>query len=225
MIKQHCNTAASRPGPAGLLALFWIVPAMLNATPPFGFSSQTFRAQLSGNVHVSQWEGPLFTLLIQSTTSPEWGVDVVPGTTEFAATDASGRPSQSGWHDHPSLLTIGIVIQGTVWAQEKPFNCLVPRPAGSVFFERRGEIHNIYNLDTRVPAMVRVLHFIDRGEASTRRDQPDPLTGDPSVASPPPPVCAPGASAAARGQWNSGSAPLGLRDLPFSFLHPEGPKH
>jgi len=196
VIEQHSNSTTRWPGMAALVGLSWIVPAMLNATPSVGFSSQTFRAQVPGNVLVPQPNpGPLFALIIQSGTSPAWGIDVVPGTTQFAAMTAAG-PSQSGWHDHPTLVSVGVVVSGTVWEQKPNLNCLTPHPAGTVFFERRGEIHNVYNLDALVPAEVRVTHFIERGETATRRDQPDPMTGSTSVASPPPPVCAAGAPSA-----------------------------
>jgi hypothetical protein len=159
------------------------------ATPPFGFSSQTFRGKIAENVGAHQWNpSPLFTLLIQSSTD-QWGVDVVQGTTEFAAMDAMGRPSQSGWHDHPTAISIGLVVQGTVWSHEAKANCLRAIPTGSVFFERSGEIHNNYNLDPRTPAVVRIIHFVDRNQSATRRDQPDPVTGSATTAGPPPPQC------------------------------------
>jgi len=158
------------------------------ATPPFGFTSQTFRGRIAENVGAHQWNGPLFTLLIQS-SNEQWGIDVVQGTTEFAPADATGRPSQSGWHDHPTALSIGLVIQGTVWSHGHDANCLLPIPVGSVFFERSGEIHNNYNLDPRTPAVVRIIHFVDRNQSATRRDQPDPATGSLVTASAPPPPC------------------------------------
>ena len=161
----------------------------LQATPPFGFTSQTFRGRIAGNVSSHQWNpGPLFTLLIQS-SGEQWGIDVVQGTTEFAAMDAMGRPSQSGWHDHPTTLSIGLVVQGTVWSHAAGANCLETLPTGTVFFERSGQIHNNYNLDPRTPAVVRIIHFVDRNQSATRRDQPDQVTGNPMTASPPPPPC------------------------------------
>lgn len=164
--------------------------SLLQATPPFGFTSQTFRGRIAENVSAHQWNpGPLFTLLIQS-SNEQWGFDVIQGTTEFAPADAMGRPSQSGWHDHPTALSIGLVVQGTVWSHDAhELNCLRPIPAGSVFFERSGQLHNNYNLDPRTPAIVRIIHFVDRNQAATRRDQPDPVTGSATAASPPPPPC------------------------------------
>ena len=159
------------------------------ATPPFGFSSQTFRGRIAENVGAHQWNpGPLFTLLIQSSPD-QWGIDVVQGTTEFAPADATGRPSQSGWHDHPTALSVALVIQGTVWSHAAGANCLRAFPTGSVFFERSGEIHNDYNLDPRTPTVVRIIHFVDRSQSATRRDQPDPMTGSTTAAAPPPPPC------------------------------------
>jgi hypothetical protein len=166
------------------------------ATPPFGFTSQTFRGRIAENVGAHQWNpGPLFTMLIQS-SGDQWGIDVVQGTTDFAPMDSTGRPSQSGWHDHPTVLSIGLVIQGTVWSHAANANCLQPIPTGSVFFERGGEIHNNYNLDSRTPAVVRIIHFVDRNQSATRRDQPDPVTGNPTTAGPPPAPCPPDSSPA-----------------------------
>jgi len=165
------------------------LPSLLHATPPFGFTSQTYRGRIAGNLGTHQWNpGPLFTLLIQS-SDDQWGFDVVQGTTEFAPMDSMGRPSQSGWHDHPTALSIGLVIQGTVWSHDAGSDCLRALPTGTVFFERIGAIHNNYNLDPRTPAVVRIIHFVDRNQAATRRDQPDPATGSTAVAAPPPPAC------------------------------------
>jgi hypothetical protein len=173
-----------------ILTAYLRLAGPLCATPPFGFSSQTFRGRIGENVGAHQWESsPLFTLLIQS-SNDRWGFDVVQGTTEFAPMDAMGRPSQSGWHDHPTALSIGLVVQGTVWSHDAHhLNCLRPIPTGSVFFERSGQMHNNYNLDPRTPAVVRIIHFVDRNLTTTRRDQPDPVTGSATVASPPPAPC------------------------------------
>ena len=159
----------------------------LKATPPFGFTSQTFRGKITANVSAHQWnDNPLFTLLIQS-SSENWGLDVVQGTTEFATADpASGRPAQSGWHDHPTVLSIAVVVQGTVWSHAAGSNCLEALPTGTVFTERSGQIHNNYNIDPRTPAIVRITHFVDRNQSATRRDQPDPGTGSTTMAAPPP---------------------------------------
>jgi hypothetical protein len=174
----------------GLLAGVVLLPYSIQATPSVGFSSQTFRGRISDNVGAHRWNpSPLFTFLVQS-SNDQWGYDVVQGTTEFAPMDASGRPSQSGWHDHPTALSIGLVVQGTVWSQQHPnLSCLRVIPQGSVFFERAGEIHNNYNLDPRTPAIVRIIHFVERNQTATRRDQPDQVTGDPMVASAPPAPC------------------------------------
>jgi hypothetical protein len=167
----------------------WLIAAPAHATPPFGFSSQTFRGRIADNVGAHQWNpSPLFTLLVQS-SNEGWGFDVVQGTTEFAPADAMGRPSQSGWHDHPTALSIGLVIQGTVWSHAKGADCMRALPVGTVFFERSGEIHNNYNLDSTTSAVVRIIHFVDRNQNATRRDQPDPVTGSTTTATAPPPPC------------------------------------
>jgi hypothetical protein len=183
---------------ARITAAMCFMGGLVFATPPFGFTSETYRGKITTYVDSHQWiPNPLFTFLIQSSGDP-WGYDVVQGTTTFAPADATGRPSQSGWHDHPTAISIGLVIQGTVWSHEKPtLNCLRPIPTGSVFFERIGAIHNNYNLDARTPAIVRIIHFVDRNQAATRRDQPDQVTGDSSVAAAPPAPCLAGETHAA----------------------------
>ena len=188
-----------------LSALLFLDAAPVKATPPLGFTSQTVRGKITSNVSAHQWnDNPLFTLLIQS-SSDNWGLDLVQGTTEFAAADpASGRPSQSGWHDHPTVLSIAVVVQGTVWSHAAGSNCLQALPTGTVFTERSGQVHNNYNIDPRTPAIVRITHFVDRNQAATRRDQPDPQTGSTTTAAPPPTaICTPdthshGASHSAR---------------------------
>ena len=174
---------------ATVLGLLCLLTGTVHATPPFGFSSQTFRGKIGENAGAHQWSpGPLFTFLVQSSSEP-WGFDVVQGTTEFAPADAMGRPSQSGWHDHPTALSIGLVIQGTVWSHAAGSDCLRAFPTGSVFFERMGEIHNNYNLDRNTPAVVRIIHFVDRNQSGTRRDQPDPQTGGTTATAPPTAAC------------------------------------
>jgi hypothetical protein len=178
-----------RPGRPWILAGLWLFGATLQATPPFNFTSQTYRGRIAENLGAHQWNpGPLFTFLVQS-SNDQWGVDVVQGTTEFAPMDAMGRPSQSGWHDHPTALSIGLVIQGTVWSHAAGASCMQALPTGTVFFERSGQIHNNYNIDPRIPAVVRIIQFVDRNQSATRRDQPDQVTGNPTTASPPPPPC------------------------------------
>jgi hypothetical protein len=182
---------------ASIFTAAYLLGSTLYATPPFGVNSQTFRGRIAGNVGAHEWNpGPLFTLLIQS-SNDQWGFDVVQGTTEFAPMDSMGRPSQSGWHDHPTALSIAVVIQGTVWSQDahNP-TCVRAIPTGSVFFERGGEIHNNYNLDPGTPAVVRIIHFVDRNLTATRRDQPDPVTGSTTTASAPPAPCPANAPAA-----------------------------
>jgi tetratricopeptide (TPR) repeat protein len=72
------------------------------------------------------------------------------------------------------------------WQDASNPSCLTVHPTGSVFLERRGDIHNVFNFDPNVPAVIRTAFFFDRTEVNTRIDRPDPITGDPNVASPPP---------------------------------------
>jgi hypothetical protein len=83
------------------------------------------------------------------------------------------------------------VIQGGVWIQEKPhLDCLTYYPAGSLFVEGIGHIHNAYNFDKKTPAVVQATWFLERYLPATRTDRPDQVTGDANVAAPPPPLCA-----------------------------------
>jgi hypothetical protein len=186
---------------AATLLLLLLAASSTQATPPVGFSAEAFRGPFAANVNEGRWDpSPLFSMLIQS-SSDNWGYDVVLGTGTLAPADATGKPSQSGWHDHPTAVTIVLIVQGTLWVQVKPnLNCLTAYPAGSVFLERRDVIHNGYNLDPKVPAVWRYIHFIERSETATKRDQPDQVTGDPNTASPPPPACAPADSLATADQ-------------------------
>jgi hypothetical protein len=174
---------------AALVALFLFTRPVL-ATQPVGFSSQQFRGLISSNVDANQWEpGPLFSMLIQS-SGDAVGYDVVQGTATLAPADAAGNPSQTGWHSHPTALSIALVVQGTLWMQEKENpGCLIPYPAGTVVVERPGHIHNGFNLDHNVPVVLGVTHFVERNVSVTKQDQPDPVTGDPNTAGPPPPAC------------------------------------
>jgi quercetin dioxygenase-like cupin family protein len=216
MITRKLN---ARRLPVAIAVGLLVSPAF--ATPPFGFSSQTFRGRIGENVGAHQWNpGPLFTLLIQS-SNDNWGIDVVQGTTEFAPMDSTGKPSQSGWHDHPTALSIGLVIQGTVWSHAANSDCLQPIPVGTVFFERSGEIHNNYNLDPKTAAVVRIIHFVDRNQSATRRDQPDPMTGSTTTTGPPPPVCPAGSSSGHADAGHSPRTPEARATLP-DFHHAHG---
>ena len=121
------------------------------------------------------------------TSDSAWGYDMIHATNTFAAAAADGTPSQSGWHDHPVPIGLVQVIQGGLWIQEgSNLGCLTYYPTGSMFVEGAGHIHNAYNFDKKTPAITLATWFIERYLSSTRRDQPDPVTSDPNVASPPP---------------------------------------
>ena len=134
-------------------------------------------------------------LLLHSSAAPK-GYDVIQVTAQFAPVDPMGRPSQTGWHDHPTAISIGLVVQGTIWVQQATnLDCARPLATGSVFFQRDGTLHNVYNFDPTTPAVVQVFHLINRNETALRRYQPDPITGDPMTATTPP-LCPAGVSAA-----------------------------
>ena len=202
---------------AAILAAVCLSSSPLCATTPFGFTAQAFRGPITEDVYAHHLNrDPLFNLLIHS--SDQLGYDVVQITAQFAPMDAMGQPSQTGWHDHPTAITIGLVIQGTVWLQQAPnLNCARAIPTGSVFFERSGAIHNNYNFDPVTPAIVQVVHFVGRNVTAIRRDQPDQVTGDPMTATPPPPC--PAESSAAHGAMPSlnltpgGPAPASKRQI------------
>lgn len=173
---------------ATILAAVCLPPSQLWATTSFGFTAEAFRGEITQDVRAHQSAGdPLFMLLIHSSAGPQ-GYDVVQITAEFGPMDDMGRPSQTGWHDHPTAISIGLVIEGTIWLHQAPnLDCARPLPAGSVFFQHNGAIHNVYNFDPTTPAIVQVVHLVDRNETAIRRDRPDQVTGDPATATPPPP--------------------------------------
>jgi hypothetical protein len=223
--RTKLTAAAQRHSGAGLVRALILVAACLPAsqlcaTPASGFTAQAFRGQITQNVSAHHLSGdPLFMLLLHSSVGQQ-GYDVIQATAQFAPLDSMGRPSQTGWHDHPTAISIGLVIHGTIWLhQDTKLDCARPLPTGSVFFQRDGTLHNVYNFDPATPAVVQVFHLIDRNEAALRRDQPDPITGDPMTATTPPP-CPAGVAAAdnatASPNWMlmKGSVPQHVGQLP-----------
>lgn len=180
--------------PALAIAAYVLATSPASATPPIGQTvlSGPFRAQVRKNINVNQWVPlPLLNLQIQS-SDENWGFDVITVDAQYAAADASGRPSSSGWHSHPAALTMVQVLQGTVmqWDHETP-NCLSAYPAGSIWFESPGHAHNVFNTDPKGPAVVRITYILDRSLTVTRTDEPDPFTNSQTVSSAPPAtVCA-----------------------------------
>jgi hypothetical protein len=161
------------------------------ATARIGITSQAFRNPITVNIYSTQWgSSPLFNLLLQ--TSPDaWGYDLVNSVVTFAPAAADGTPSQMGWHDHPVPILFVQIVQGGLWFQEKPhLDCLTYYPTGSVLTEAQGHIHNAYNFDKKTATIIYVSGFVERYLTATRTEAPDPFTGDPNVASPPPPLCA-----------------------------------
>jgi hypothetical protein len=116
--------------------------------------------------------------------SPNGGYNIVVSINTLAPA-VNGTPSQSGWHDHPVPVVLVQIVQGTLWVQQADNpGCLSMYTAGSTaLVEHPGEIHNIYNFDPKVATVIRSVGFSDRSLASTRTDRPDPITGDPNVAS------------------------------------------
>jgi hypothetical protein len=157
------------------------------ATQQIGYTSQSTRSQIPTNLYATQWgDLPLFNFIMQSSNTV-WGYDLIHATNTFAAASADGTPSQSGWHDHPVPIGLVQVISGGVWIQEQSSpTCLTYYPAGSMFVEGAGHLHNVFNFDKKTPAVTLATWFLERSLSSTRRDQPDPVTGNPTTASAPP---------------------------------------
>jgi hypothetical protein len=175
----------------GLVALLAIALETALATPPVGMTSQaSYRSPLKLNIYVTQWgSSPLFNLLLQ-TSSDAWGYDLVQGIGTFAAADANGTPSQSGWHEHPVPILFTQIVQGALWIQDKSrLDCLTYYPTGSIVLESKGYIHNAYNLDKKTATIIYTTSFRERYLTVGRIEYPDPITGDPNIASPPPPLC------------------------------------
>ena len=185
-----------------LVALESGVPAL--ATEAIGVTSQPLRSPLPERVTGFQ-ANPHLLLLIglphegrhnceDSDRDKQLkceGYDLFETINTFAPA-VLGKPSQSGWHDHPIPVGFVQVIQGVLWSQEaeRP-DCLKKYATGSVLIEHRGDIHNAFNFDSAVPAVIRSVLFIAHGEPQPRTDRPDPITGDPNVASAPPTATCP----------------------------------
>jgi hypothetical protein len=182
-----------------LIAGLAIFPGLARATQQIGYTSSSTRSQIVANQYVTQWGGsPLFNFILL--TSPDaWGYDLIHATNTFAAASATGTPSQSGWHSHPVPIGLVQVIQGGLWIQEAANpGCLTYYPTGSMFTELSGHPHNAFNFDQKTPAVTLATWFIERYLTSTRVDQPDPTTNNPSVASAPPTALCPGSPQPAR---------------------------
>src|SRR5262249_46224473 len=105
------------------------------------------------------------------------------------------------------------ITQGGLWVQEKPdLACLTYYPTGSILIEGQGHIHNAFNFDQKTVTVLRATWFIERNIPTTRTDQPDQVTNDPNVASPPPAVRCP----------NSALPPAGPGAKGGKLRNPEG---
>ncbi len=177
------------------LGLLSLTSSLAMATVQVGYTSISTRTQILTNLYASQWgNSPLFNFIMQSSNTA-WGYDLIHATNTFAAAVADGTPSQSGWHDHPVPIGLVQVISGGVWMQEQDApTCLVYYPTGTMFIEVAGHEHNAFNFDKKNPAVTLATWFLDRSLASTRRDQPDPITGNPTTASLPPVALCPGSA-------------------------------
>lgn len=171
----------------GVLAGLALLSGSALATPAIGYTSVSTRTPITSNLYSTQWgQSPLFNFVLQ-TSGDAWGYDLLHATNTFAPAAADGTPTQSGWHDHPVPIGLVQVVQGGVWVQEQDAtSCLTYYPTGSMFVESAGHLHNVFNLDKKTPGVTTATWFLERFLSSTRRDQPDPVTGNPTVASPPP---------------------------------------
>lgn len=172
---------------SGILAGLALSSMAALATPSIGFTSVSTRTPITVNLYTTQWgSSPLFNF-VMLTSGDAWGYDLIHATNTFAAASADGTPSQSGWHDHPVPIGLVQVTQGGVWMQEQDSpSCLTYYPTGSMFIENSGHPHNVFNFDQKNPAVTLATWFLERYLSSTRRDQPDAITGNTTLASPPP---------------------------------------
>jgi quercetin dioxygenase-like cupin family protein len=163
------------------------------ATTQIGYTTTSTRSVIPSNLYTTQWGGsPLFNFILQS-SADQWGYDLIHATNTFGVASATGTPSQSGWHTHPVPIGLVQVISGGLWIQEgADLTCLAYYPTGSMFVEGAGHVHNAYNFNKTTPAVTLATWFLDRNLSSTRTDVPDPITGNPTVASPTPTAICPG---------------------------------
>jgi hypothetical protein len=177
----------------GVLAALALFSGSSLATQGVSMTSTSTRTPITSNLYSTQWgQSPLFNFVLQTSNST-WGYDLVHATNTWAVAAADGTPSQSGWHSHPVPIGFVQVISGGVWIQEHANpGCVTYFPAGSMFIEGTGHIHNAYNFDKKTPAVTLATWYLERYLPSTRVDQPDPITNDPNIASPPPAALCPG---------------------------------
>jgi len=177
----------------GVLTGLILFSGSVKGTQQIGYTSQSTRTAMTANVLATQWgSSPLFNFVVQ-TSGDVWGYDLIHATNTFAVASGDGTPSQSGWHDHPVPIGLVQVVQGGVWMQEQDSpGCLTYYPTGSMFIEGAGHAHNVFNFDKKTAAVTTATWFLERFRTSTRRDQPDPVTGNPTLASPPPTALCPG---------------------------------
>lgn len=195
MTNRTCGAGNAAKRTMSLLAGLALITGSAPATPQVGYTSQSTRSVIPANLYATQWgQSPLFNFVVLS--SPDaWGYDLIHATNTFAPATASGTPSQSGWHDHPVPIGLVQVIQGGLWVQEQSApSCLTYYPTGSMFVEGSGHLHNAFNFDPKNPAVTLATWVLERYLTSTRRDQPDPVTGSTTVASPPPTALCPGSA-------------------------------
>ncbi len=173
--------------PFAILAGLVLLAPFAIATTQLGYTSTSTRSPIPNNLYATQWgASPLFNFLME-TSNAAWGYDLIHATNTFAVAAPDGTPSQSGWHDHPVPIGLVQVISGGVWIQEgEELGCLTYYPTGSMFVEGAGHKHNAFNFDKKTPGVTLATWFLERSLASTRRDQPDPVTGNPTLASAPP---------------------------------------
>ncbi len=88
---------------------------------------------------------PLQIIPLAQGSSADRQVDLkVRGPNEALQTLIVFQPgADTGWHSHPGPVVV-VVKTGTVTEQNSD-GCFVTHPAGTVFFEQKGEVHRAFN--------------------------------------------------------------------------------
>ena len=83
-------------------------------------------------------------------TSPEKAVNLhIVGPTDVLQAQLVFQPgAETGWHIHPG--PVAVVIKTGTLTETHSNGCMTVHQAGSVFYERAGEVHNATNTSTGV---------------------------------------------------------------------------
>ena len=93
------------------------------------------------------------TALAQGFTPERTGNLHVNGATDVLQAQLTFQPgAETGWHIHPGPVVV--VVKSGALTETHANGCITVHPAGSVFFEMAGEVHNATNLSGGVAEVI-----------------------------------------------------------------------